>query len=559
MIGVHTSELLRPFAEEFFQLFKTPWEFYCVEHSYEVLLCCGAEPASYRAQLVVIYLGKEEQDHGPVAGVIGRHGNTRVEAAFIAHKEDRIPIYTNRGEFYQDVILSIDIRSRSADEEATAVAHIGYNLFREIAFLLEEGQPAENAAIPAVELHISLLRDLILQHTQYLIEIPAQPSGYSMIACLTHDVDHPSLRKSRLWPTALGFFYRATLGSIVDLFRGRRKFSQLLANLRAAVSLPLIYAGLTRDIWDSFGAYGEIEKAKPSTYFFIPTKGVAGKNRDGVEYSKRASAYAVEELSLAVGLLQREGREIGVHGVNSWRDVSSGRKEQLAISKLTGEARLGVRMHWLYIDEYAPAKLEQAGYEYDSTVGYNDTVGFRAGTTQAFKFSGTSALMELPLHVMDTALFYRSHLDFKPKQAIGRISEIISITKRFGGVLTINWHDRSLAPERLWGGVYRDTVDQLAQAGAWFAICRDAVRWFRQRRDIEFENVTVDASHAFCFSVRCPAGSGEMPSPRLRVHFGKNAQGGVQEHLRFKDYEVREGVQEFRVPMGSCQLNEVCA
>jgi hypothetical protein len=203
--------------------------------------------------------------------------------------------------------------------------------------------------------------------------------------------------------------------------------------------------------------------------------------------------------------------------------------------------------------------VEQAGYDYDSTVGYNNTAGFRAGTTQAFKLPATSALMELPLHVMDTALFYRSYLDLKPDEAIRRISEMISLTKRFGGVLTINWHDRSLAPERLWGGVYRDTIEQLANAGAWFATCREAVNWFRQRRDISFENISVDADHALCISVRCPEGSGEMPSPRLRVHYGKNARSGGKKNLLFEDYEVRERVQEVRVSMGSSQPNEVCA
>ena len=40
---------------------------------------------------------------------------------------------------------------------------------------------------------------------------------------------------------------------------------------------------------------------------------------------------------------------------------------------------------------------------------------------------------------------------------------------RFGGCLTVNWHDRSVAPERLWGACYRELVQELKGRGAWFA------------------------------------------------------------------------------------------
>ena len=39
-------------------------------------------------------------------------------------------------------------------------------------------------------------------------------------------------------------------------------------------------------------------------------------------------------------------------------------------------------------------------------VGYNETVGFRAGTSQVFAPIGTKHLLELPLHIQDTSLLY---------------------------------------------------------------------------------------------------------------------------------------------------------
>ena len=91
------------------------------------------------------------------------------------------------------------------------------------------------------------------------------------------------------------------------------------------------------------------------------------------------------------------------------------------------------------------------GAAYDSTVGYNETVGYRAGTTQVFKPLQASRLLELPQHVMDTALFYRAHLGLSQREASTYLSRIVDNAEQFGGCLTINWHDRSMAPERAVG------------------------------------------------------------------------------------------------------------
>jgi len=51
----------------------------------------------------------------------------------------------------------------------------------------------------------------------------------------------------------------------------------------------------------------------------------------------------------------------------------------------------------------------------------------------------------------------------------------------------INWHERSLAPERQWGDAYRRVLEELDQSGPWFATATEAVNWFRWRRSIKFD------------------------------------------------------------------------
>jgi hypothetical protein len=63
---------------------------------------------------------------------------------------------------------------------------------------------------------------------------------------------------------------------------------------------------------------------------------------------------------------------------------------------------------------------------------------------------------------------------------------------RFGGVLTVNWHDRSLAPERLWGDAYLTLLRELRARTPWFATASQTVAWFRKRRATTFVSVAED-------------------------------------------------------------------
>src|SRR5208337_1655227 len=64
--------------------------------------------------------------------------------------------------------------------------------------------------------------------------------------------------------------------------------------------------------------------------------------------------------------------------------------------------------------------------------------------------------------------------------------------RRFGGALTINWHDRSIAPERLWEDFYRKLILELKNKGAWFPTATEAVAWFKKRRSVSFDTVSKE-------------------------------------------------------------------
>jgi hypothetical protein len=312
-----------------------------------------------------------------------------------------------------------------------------------------------------------------------------------------------------------------------------------IKNWAAAICLPFIYLGLAKDYWRDFDdRYLEIEEGLPSTFFLIPWKNYPGKRLEGSAPALRSVRYEAKDLVDSISKLSANGREIGLHGIDAWIDSAAGRDELHSIRRLTAEPEIGVRMHWLYHDENSPRILEQAGASYDSTIGYNGTVGFRAGTTQAFKPFGVQFLLELPLHAMDTALFYLSYLGLSPQKAGVRLRQLVDNVIQHGGCLTINWHDRSLAPERFWDAPYRELLENMKSRGAWFATAGQTVSWFRMRRSTTFE---VDADGHQSVHVNLGAQSENLPSLRLRTYQQKpEVAESPQSRARFLDSPIRE-------------------
>ena len=527
MIAVVANPSDRAVVAEFFELFKTPWEFYRHDRRYEILLCAGDEQfEESAAKLVLTYAGRPlfNECHEEL-----RVARERKHGCNLSYQGKRIPIYGDCLTFprrsagvlvdeeTQQPAVYVDIAGKSIR------ARIGYDLFSEVRTLLTKGQPPANAGVPALDLHITLLRDLIVASGIPLAEIPPVPEGYPFIACLTHDVDHPLVRQHKFDHTMFGFLYRATLGSLVSLMRGRMSASDLLRNWTAALKLPLVYLGLATDFWRQFESYPQVEKGLPSTFFIIPFKGRPGQTDRGPAPSGRAAGYGAADITPQIRNLMAVGCEIGLHGIDAWRDSSRGHEELEEIRRVTDTRAVGVRMHWLYFDEQSPSILENAGATYDSTVGYNETVGFRAGTTQAYKPLQAVRLLELPLHVMDTALFYPGRLNLSSREARRRVGDVIDHVVQLGGTLTINWHDRSIAPERQWGRFYEELVDELRSKGAWFATAAQAVAWFQKRRSAIFETISWEGD---MLRVKVAVQRGEdLPALRLCVH---NARGSDQ-------------------------------
>lgn len=525
MISVLAPEADQPVVREFFELFKTPWRFHAPGAPARILLCAGRDVPANHAALVLVFAGEWLSSDD----CVDASSESLAEPGMFKQVGVELPIYGCR--LVEDASRQILFRREQAD--GRPIVRVGFDLFAEVRHLLTTGQPAEHAGTPSLERHVAFLRALILSHELPLVEIPPRPAGHAFIVCLTHDVDHVGIRNHKFDHTLLGFLYRATVGSVRDVFAGKKNLTQLAQNFFAVLRLPLVHLGLARDFWYQFDQYVALEGGRPSTFFVIPQKGETGLDANGERQANRAASYDAADLRDILRRLQAAGSEIAVHGIDAWRDVAAGREEFKRIAGLLDGRIVGIRMHWLYFDADAPQKLEAAGYAYDSTVGYNHTVGYRAGTSQVFKPLTTQQLLELPMHIMDTALFYPSYLNLSPRQAHATVRPLIENAVRFGGVLTVNWHDRSLAPERLWGDFYAELLAELQARQPWFATGAQTVAWFRQRRSATFEVAAADPNRV---KIKIPA-AGEDSLPRLQVRIFHPGNTGAP----FSDHTLQDG------------------
>lgn len=534
MIGIISKDYQKPIVEEFFQLFKVPWEFYNGEKTYDVIITTNSTITAPPARLLIIF--------GSETTPFDIHHNLQYYlkscGILLEHFNFQFPVYKDLSIFQSSTKPFIKVKDK--DEIAgieyvysdRKILRIGYDLFDEIAFLLSQGQTVEYAQIPTIEIHISMLRNWILDSGLPLLEIPPIPYGYNFIVCLTHDVDFMYIRNHNFDRSVIGFLSRVILFRYLRDINSRFSWSKLFRNWKALLSLPGVYVGLIRDFWFDIDRYMEIEKEMGSTFFFIPLKNHPGDTKKNNPPRYRAARYDIHDYKVIIEDLIKKGHEIALHGIDAWHDSGKGIEELETIRTLSGNDSVGVRMHWLYFSEESPKALEEAGFLYDSTLGYNDAVGYKNGATQVFRLSGSSNVFELPLNVMDTTMFYPKRMGLSESKALQMCKRLISDMRAYGGVFTINWHTRSLSPERNWDDFYLELLKILKAENVWFATAGQAVNWFKKRRSFHFNDVNISQN-----KIQLELSSNnykDLPNILLRFHYSKNDLLNIEDSSGYK-------------------------
>lgn len=193
-------------------------------------------------------------------------------------------------------------------------------------------------------------------------------------------------------------------------------------------------------------------------------------------------AYASDAARIAQKIAQSDW-ELALHSSYTASRVQGQiRDERAKLESVAMVPVIGNRQHYL---NFAPAHLfdqvERADLQYDSSVGYNEMSGARAGTYRPYRpfdFTRDCAynFWEIPFVLMDTTLAttYR----FSPRAALEHSKKILACVAETCGCVAIIWHLEQLSGlvDPGFDQVYFDLLDWIRVQGGAMVTGRDAAK-----------------------------------------------------------------------------------
>jgi peptidoglycan/xylan/chitin deacetylase (PgdA/CDA1 family) len=167
------------------------------------------------------------------------------------------------------------------------------------------------------------------------------------------------------------------------------------------------------------------------------------------------------------------GAEVGLHGSYlAADDLDRLARERALLAQLDGPL-VGHRYHYLRVDPHRNlAPLVDIGFRYDTSLGFPDALGFRAGIASPFRpwdvaHDRPADLVEVPLAVMDATLAEERYEGLSADAAKKRILPLLDWAAENGGGFSILWHpERFDAPSaRGWDRLYFDVIDAVRERG----------------------------------------------------------------------------------------------
>ena len=317
---------------------------------------------------------------------------------------------------------------------------------------------------------------------------PVWPGDAPFAVCLTHDVDVISV-----------YDWKSNLRRIKHVLatRTQQNFKQnlilIFEAMENAIRGTLIHEN---DPFHQFEKWLEVEKevSAHSTFFFTPENTINTHFSDC--WYKYSDNLQFETQKITVGELMqaidRRGWEIGLHP--SWNastdgDIMKAQKKQ--VEEVVGHSITSVRQHWLNFDNFkTPAVQVAAGFKYDSSIGFNDNIGFRRGTSYPHHLVDLETnqifpMFEIPLIVQDGAMFHhRKGLRLNHDMGLKYIQNLANQVRETSGVFTLLWHPNTINQPHYWKA-YKSSLKLLHDMGAWFGSVKEIGEWWHRENDID--------------------------------------------------------------------------
>ncbi len=348
------------------------------------------------------------------------------------------------------------------------------------------------------------------------------PYGRKFAVFLSHDVD--KVYKREFYTVVAKTFWMAK-----RLFSGSVRAAAL-----DAFRLAKGVLSKQNNYWN-FEKWMNLEKRyqAKSSFFFLRGKKIG-------RYGRR---YDWRKLASVMKTLARNGWEVGLHGsYYSYNHEGRLRKEREELEAILGTRVQGHRQHYLRFDpEVSYRCYQDAGLEYDTTLGYSDGVGYRAGTGFPFhpfdRQNKTSLeLLEIPLVVMDGALD-RSDVPWENGGAASYVIKMIEQTAANHSLISLLWHQSSLDRDDFpgWGETYERILKDVKNQNGWATSGEEILKWWQARERCQYDlnfsqqldtiGITLNTSYpeGLCFKILLPDGQEHL----LQCREGKQRVGNT--------------------------------
>ena len=289
------------------------------------------------------------------------------------------------------------------------------------------------------------------------------PKGKKFAVCLTHDIDKAFL----YWKT--------------------RCYSclQQLTKFKLKSSMKEL---LRKNPYMNFKEIIDIEKtygAKSSFYIMTTNKDIFSD-----------PLYNAKNLEEKLKFIIENGWEIGLHGgYYSYNNYDSIKKEKEKLEKIIEKEVMGYRSHFLRFKIPDTWKLlSEIGFKYDTTLGYADIVGFRNGMCHPFKPFNLNEnkeidILEIPLVIMDNALFTHMNLNFDESWQICK--KLIDTVINVKGVITVLWHNTSFdeVENNEMKKLYEKILKYSYEKNGWLTSAEEIFQWWIENKNLMYKKI----------------------------------------------------------------------
>ncbi len=263
---------------------------------------------------------------------------------------------------------------------------------------------------------------------------------------LSHDVDYLS--------KTLQFMLKQSILNTYDIFRFIFKGPDALRSLNQSVKFLF-----SKPSYWCFDYWENIEKqSNRRSIFYIHAQAIRKDLRTWI-IDPTYDLLKNKPLQEKLRELRKEGFEIGLHGSYlAAINEKLARQEKEILENVLQEPVTKVRQHWLRFNEDITPYIHNKLFKYDSTLGWNDRVGFRNGCASLFhpydhKNDCAFNYVEIPQVIMDFNIYQSQGVE--NVYFVERTLQILDALEHCKSVhVAVSWHQQVCNEDYQWHKTY---------------------------------------------------------------------------------------------------------